>query len=88
VVRPPIEVYVPLEGLVDIGAETARLTKDLTRIETEMSKIGKKLSNEDFLSRAPADVVEKERGKYEEAKERMDKTQESLNRIRSLESPS
>jgi len=85
-VRPPLEVYVPLEGLVDIGAEIERLRKDLTRLEGEAAKIGKKLNNEDFLSRAPEDVVTKEKAKHEEVKARMDKVRESMDRIRKLES--
>ena len=84
-VRPPLEIYVPLEGIVDIGGETERLRKDLTRLETEAARIGKKLNNEDFLSRAPEEVVEKEKLKYDEVKARMDKVRESIDRIRNLE---
>ncbi len=84
-VRPPLEVYVPLAGHVDIQAEVSRLTKDLAKIEKEYSRIGKKLANDDFLSRAPAHVVEKERAKYAEVEERSRKIRESIERIQAME---
>ncbi len=81
-VRPPLEIYVPLEGLVDIGAEIARLEKDLKKIETELAAINKKLNNEDFLERAPKAVIEKERSKFKDASERGIKIKESIEKIK------
>lgn len=81
-VRPPIEIYVPLEGLVDIGAEIARLEKDLKKIEIELATINKKLNNEDFLERAPKAVIEKERSKLKDASERGIKIKESIEKIK------
>ncbi len=81
-VRPPIEIYVPLEGLVDIGAEIARLEKDLKKIEIELATINKKLNNEDFLERAPKAVIEKERSKLKDASERGVKIKESIEKIK------
>ncbi|MFZ5631864.1 MAG: valine--tRNA ligase [Bacillota bacterium] len=60
------EIYVPLKGLIDIGQETARLAKELNLVEKDLSRVRGKLSNEGFLNKAPADVIEKERAKENE----------------------
>ena len=57
------EIYIPLEGLIDLDIERQRLQKEITRLEGSLAGIEKKLSNEKFVSGAPADVVEKERTK-------------------------
>ena len=54
---------VPLAGLIDVGAELARLDKEITRLGQEVARVEAKLSNESFVARAPADVVAKEREK-------------------------
>jgi valyl-tRNA synthetase len=56
-----LRLLVPLEGLVDLGAERARLDKELRRIEGEISKCQAKLASETFVTNAPAVVVEQER---------------------------
>lgn len=63
-----IEVFVPLEGLIDFDKERARLQKEIDRLQGFMSGIEKKLSNEKFVANAPAEVVEKERKKLADAK--------------------
>ena len=61
-----VEIYIPLEGVIDIGAETARLEKEMARVEKELERTLKNLSNENFLNRAPAAVVKKARERKEE----------------------
>ncbi|MGH8077793.1 MAG: class I tRNA ligase family protein, partial [Lysobacter sp.] len=56
-----LKLLVPLEGLVDLGAERARLDKEIKRIETEIAKCTGKLASETFVQNAPAAVVEQER---------------------------
>jgi valyl-tRNA synthetase len=56
-----IDVYVDLAGLIDVKAELAKKREELKRLEGMIASKQKKLSNESFVSRAPADVVEKER---------------------------
>ncbi|MEA1961110.1 MAG: valine--tRNA ligase [Bacillota bacterium] len=62
------EIYVPLEGLIDIEKEIKRLEKDMKTAEVELLKAQGKLNNESFLSKAPPEVIEKERGKAQEAR--------------------
>ena len=61
-----IEVYLPLAGLIDVEKETQRLSKELAAMEKDLQRAGGKLNNAGFLSKAPEDVIAKERAKYEE----------------------
>ncbi|MEJ2087661.1 MAG: hypothetical protein P8Y69_04140 [Gammaproteobacteria bacterium] len=61
-----LKVMVPLAGLIDVAAERARLTKEIDRLKQELARSEKKLSNESFVSKAPKEVVERERMKAEE----------------------
>jgi valyl-tRNA synthetase len=56
-----LKLFVPLEGLVDLDAERARLDKELKRVEAELAKSRGKLASETFVQNAPAAVVEQER---------------------------
>ncbi|WP_342535856.1 valine--tRNA ligase [Sporosarcina sp. FSL K6-3508] len=60
------ELYLPLEGLIDIDEELARLTKELGKWEGEVKRVQGKLSNERFTAKAPAAVVEEERAKEQD----------------------
>ena len=66
VVTPLGEVFLPLEGLVDFAAERERLGKEVTRLESELETVRKKLSNENFVQRAPGAVVEEHRRRESE----------------------
>jgi valyl-tRNA synthetase len=59
------EVYIPLDELMDYGAELDRLTKEKKRLEGEVKRAAGKLNNEGFVSKAPAKVVEEEKAKKE-----------------------
>lgn len=65
------EIFVPMAGLVDFAAERARLVKERERLLAEVDRAEKKLTNEKFVSKAPADVVEAERKKAEEYREQL-----------------
>ncbi|WP_266158167.1 valine--tRNA ligase [Dyella silvatica] len=56
-----LRVLIPLEGLIDLAAEKARLAKEIGRIETEIKKCEGKLGNANFVANAPAEVVTQER---------------------------
>ena len=57
------EVFVALAGSVDVQQECGRLTTELTRLDQQLAALAARLSNQNFVSRAPADVVAKEREK-------------------------
>jgi valyl-tRNA synthetase len=52
------ELYLPLDGLVDVEAERARLTKELAKIQSEIEKVQQKLANPSFAQKVPAAVLE------------------------------
>ncbi len=58
-----VEIYVPMKGLIDVSQESSRLARELAAVERDLAKVRDKLSNQSFLSKAPAEVVEKERSK-------------------------
>jgi valyl-tRNA synthetase len=60
-----MEIYLPLEGLIDLEAERARLEKKQGELEKGLSAADRKLGNEEFVARAPAEVVEAERERRE-----------------------
>ena len=60
------EIYLPLADLIDLGAERDRLRKELERLDGLLIGARKKLSNQDFLTKAKPEVVERERAKMED----------------------
>ena len=56
-----MEIFVDLAGLIDVEAEMARLKKELERVHKQISGKEQKLSNANFVDRAPADIVDRER---------------------------
>ena len=82
-VAGPLEVAIPLEGLLDLDVERTRLQKDLAKVEKELTSRSKRLKNREFLDRAPAEVVEKERRIERELIERRDRLDQSLARLSS-----
>jgi len=57
------EIYIPLEGLIDLDVERKRLKKEISRLEGSLIGIEKKLANEKFINNAAPEVVERERNK-------------------------
>ncbi|MGQ9477236.1 MAG: valine--tRNA ligase [Candidatus Bipolaricaulia bacterium] len=72
------EVFVPLEGLIDIAKERARLERELEEVERELAASLQKLEDERFLKRAPEEIIEKERAKAEEFRQRADRLRKNL----------
>ena len=62
-----LKVMVPLAGLIDVAGERTRLKKEVDRLHNDLKRIRGKLGNDKFVSKAPAEVVEKERRKAAEA---------------------
>lgn len=61
-----MELLVPMAGLIDITAEQQRLEKEIAKLDLELAKINGKLGNQNFVSRAPAEVVNKEQQRLAE----------------------
>ncbi|SMB92614.1 valyl-tRNA synthetase [Thermanaeromonas toyohensis ToBE] len=78
-----VEVYLPLEGLVDYEKEITRLEKELATTQKELARVQGKLANPDFLAKAPAEVVEKERNKAEELQAKEEALRQRLSSLKS-----
>ena len=76
------EIYVDLAGVVDLAAERSRLEKEIRRAAETVSFIETKLARADFVERAPAEIVEKERQRLREQRETRAKLEASLGWIR------
>jgi valyl-tRNA synthetase len=77
-------IFVFLEGIIDFTKEAQRLEKEIKKLATELTTVAKKLQNEGFLSKAPADVIEKVREKQGALLEKQQKIQKNLDRIKAL----
>jgi valyl-tRNA synthetase len=78
------EIFLPLQGLINIEEEIARLEKELDKLNKEVERVEKKLSNEKFVSKAPANVVEEERTKQKDYMEKRAIVQTRLEEIKAL----
>jgi len=78
------ELFLPLEGLIDIGAETARLEKELEKWAKEVKLVQGKLSNERFVSKAPEAVVAEERAKEQDYLEKHAIVEKRLQELKNL----
>jgi len=72
------ELFVPLANLIDVTAEVARLQAELAEVVADLAKTTAKLANEQFLARAPVDVVEKEQRKWDEFTQKKKRLQANL----------
>lgn len=79
-----LEVLVPMAGLIDKDAELGRLNKELGRLLGEIKRLGGKLSNEKFVSKAPAQVIDKERDKLRDAETAASKLQQQVAKIEAI----
>jgi valyl-tRNA synthetase len=71
-----VEIYLPLAGMIDIAKEVARFDKEIMQTQQELQRLQTKLANQNFVSRAKPEVVEKEREKLAAQQERLAKLQE------------
>jgi valyl-tRNA synthetase len=72
------ELYLPLEGLVDVAAEKARLTKELEKAESEIGKAEQKLNNPNFASKAPPQVLQDHQQRLTEWQAKRDRARKGL----------
>jgi valyl-tRNA synthetase len=76
------DLFVPLEGLIDIAVERARLEKEIARLEGQLKGVLAKLDNPNFAGKAPADVIQKEKDKQENFRQTIVKLQSSLDQLK------
>jgi valyl-tRNA synthetase len=74
-------ISLPLEGVIDLKAERARLMRDADKIRKEIVKIDQKLGNEQFMAKAKEEVVEEQRERREEALALLARTEAALARL-------
>jgi valyl-tRNA synthetase len=79
-----VQIIIPLKGLVNVEEEEKRLLKEIGKVEKDIEFLGKKLENQEFIGRAPASVVAKERNKLDEFTNKKQVLNESLDKIRRL----
>jgi valyl-tRNA synthetase len=72
------DIIVPLEGVIDLDAERARLTKEIDKVREFAAKLEKKLSNANYVDRAPADVVQRDRDQLADRQEALARLERSL----------
>ncbi|RYM06854.1 valine--tRNA ligase [Sporolactobacillus sp. THM7-7] len=73
-----VDVFLPLAGLIDIDEEISRLNKALDKMNAEVDRVQKKLSNKGFVNKAPEAVVNKEREKERDYIRKRDKIKERI----------
>ncbi|MBN1165182.1 MAG: valine--tRNA ligase, partial [Candidatus Krumholzibacteriota bacterium] len=73
-----IDIYLPLEGVIDLESEKARLGKDLEKLAQDCEKIDRRLKDEKFRKRAPGDVVEREKARFAEMSDRKNRIERIL----------
>jgi valyl-tRNA synthetase len=84
-VKGSMEIYVPLKGVLNIAAEVDRLTKDEAKVNEAIASLDNKLLNEDFLRKAPREIVNKERAKYEELIHMRERIVKSIKMLKEVE---
>ncbi len=76
------EVILPLEGLIDMDKEIARLEKELDKWQSELDRVDKKLSNENFVNKAPEKIINEERAKKEDYQEKYDSVKARIEQLK------
>ena len=82
IILSDIEVYIPLKGLIDIEEERNRLKAEVTRLEGEVARGEKMLSNPGFVNKAPEAKVNEEKEKLAKYKEMLESAKERLEKLK------
>lgn len=77
-----LELYVPLEGLIDFGVERARLEKEISRVEKQLEVLNNKLQSSDFLTKAPEAIIKREKQKKTDFESNLNKLKLNLQNIK------
>lgn len=76
-----LELFIPLEGVIDIAAEVAKIDKEITKLEKERIAVTSKLQNPDFIARAPADLVNREKARLDNIQANIQQQKEKQKRL-------
>jgi len=76
-----LEIYVPLEGLIDFKKEKERLEKELARVDGEIKSIGARLKNKGFTDKAPKEVIDKQRQRKSELEVQIEKIKDNIRQV-------
>jgi valyl-tRNA synthetase len=79
-----VDIYLPLAGIIDFTEEERRLSREIEKLGKDLTAAQRKLSNEDFLGKAPAQVVQKEKEKLTAWTEKLTKLKNHRERIKEL----
>ncbi|WP_404399826.1 valine--tRNA ligase [Idiomarina seosinensis] len=79
-----MQLHIPMAGLIDKEAECQRLQKAIDKAEKDLQRVSGKLSNENFVNKAPESVIAKEREKEAEAQEQLQQLRQQLEKIQAL----
>ena len=79
-----LEIFLPMAGFINLDEETARLTKEIGKVEKDLTVVSGKLNNASFVDRAPADVVEKEKLRQGELTASLAKLAQQLEQLKTL----
>ncbi|MFB3063848.1 MAG: valine--tRNA ligase [Gammaproteobacteria bacterium] len=79
-----MEILVPMAGLIDRGAELARLNKQIEKLDKDLQRSKQKLANPEFVANAPATVVEKEQQRVAEMEDAQTRWREQMEKVRKL----
>lgn len=75
------EIFVPLEGIIDVDLERARLEKEIARLQAMLEDVRKKLTNESFMTKAPREVVDREQEKLRNFTVTLEKLRHNLEQL-------
>ncbi len=75
------DLFLPLEGLIDVTAETARLTKELAKIESEITRAEQKLNNPSFTSKAQPHVLQEHQQRLAEWQAKRERAKKALEQL-------
>jgi valyl-tRNA synthetase len=84
VVEGGVEAYLPLAGVIDIEAEQQRIAEEMESLTKRIGDLEIRLRNENFLTKAPEEVVERERQRRDEARERWVRLRDRLHQLDTL----
>jgi valyl-tRNA synthetase len=76
-----LELFIPLEGIIDLKEETSKIKKEILRLQKEIERAESKLQNPSFIDRAPAEIVEQERRRIQEFQTTLRQQEEQLDRL-------